>query len=65
MKKLIDRMKATSARIVAVQAAIVLGVVYVLCIPLLWVIFQVKKYGSSGWLDWSIPSETLKDIQEQ
>ncbi len=65
MKKLFDRMKVTSARIVAIQAVIVLGAVYILCMPVLWVIFRLRPYEVSGWIDWSIPSQTLTDMQEQ
>lgn len=65
MNKIFDRMKMVSNRVIAVQAAIVLSVVYVLCMPLLWIIYRTKSTRPVGWLDWSIPSETLEDMRGQ
>ena len=51
----------------AVQAAIVLTVVYVLCAPFLWFVF-LRKFQSQrafGWGLWSIPSDTVEDLRGQ
>jgi hypothetical protein len=65
MKKLFDRMKVISSHVLSVQAAIVLSVLYVFCIPLLWVIYRSRPHRGEGWIDWDIPSETLEDMRRQ
>lgn len=58
--------KEFSAKIVAFQTNILLTLVYIIILPIVWVlykIFQNKK--QDGWRQWSIKSDTVIDILKQ
>ena len=57
--------KKLSTRVLAFQASIVLRIVYVVCVPLLWVIYRKKTQSIDGWSPWSIKSDTLDDVSRQ
>lgn len=61
-----QRLKAFSARIIAIQSFVLLAVLYILLVPVLsWVIRIRKTYRNTGWLPWGYQTNTVSDVQLQ
>lgn len=65
MKHVIDRAKALSKRIVAIQATVLLSVVYLLCMPFLRIGYAIRARRAKGWVPWTLVTDSVEDAQSQ
>lgn len=68
LSKLIQGFKRFSKKIAAIQARIILTVVYILFTPIFAFLLRISKgktYKKTGWLPWTIHLDSIEDLKKQ
>lgn len=68
LSNIVQGFKRFSKKLATVQTVIILTIVYIMVTPIFSFILRIsmgKKYKKTGWLPWSIHSDSIEDLEKQ